>query len=283
VSDSLDVTVSDQRRYPQGVPSWVDVTQTDPDAGRAFYAELFGWVLTDVMSAGAPGSYVVATLDGHDVAGMAPAGDGEACRWRTYVAVEDADAVASAVTDVGGVVIAPPGEGGPAGRDATCADPQGARFQLWQARRRLGAQMVNSPGSWNFSILHTAAPDAVLPFYRTVFGWAVDSQLAFGMVRLPGYGDHLAATVDPHIHDRQESAPEGFADVVAGVEEDADADRAGWQVTFTVADRDASATTAERLGATVLSSSEDEWTREAVIRDPQGAVLTLSQFAPQEW
>ena len=51
---------------------------------------------------------------------------------------------------------------------------------------------------------------------------------------------------------------------------------------FTVADRDESAAMAERLGATVLSSSENEWTREAVIRDPQGAMLTLSQFAPTQ-
>jgi len=55
------------------------------------------------------------------------------------------------------------------------------------------------------------------------------------------------------------------------------------QVTFTVADRDDSATAAERLGATVLSSADTEWTREAVVRDPQGATLTLSQFAPPDW
>jgi predicted enzyme related to lactoylglutathione lyase len=281
--ESVDVVVTDDRHYPQGVPSWVDVGATDIRAAKTFYEGLFGWELADVMPSGGPGSYYVATLDGHDVAGLAPVDDPAGCRWRTYVAVDDADAVASAVAGAGGVVIAAPGEGGPGGRDATCADPQGAEFRLWQARRRLGAQVANSPGAWNFSILHSAAPGSVLPFYASVFGWAFDPQLGAGMVRLPGYGDHLAATVDPHIRERQKFAPEGFADVVAGVAEDADAGQAGWQVTFTVADRDASATTAERLGATVLSSSDTEWTREAVIRDPQGATLTLSQFAPQEW
>jgi hypothetical protein len=35
-----------------------------------------------------------------------------------------------------------------------------------------------------------------------VFGWAFDD-VGFGtMIRRPGYGDHLAATVDPDIHDR---------------------------------------------------------------------------------
>ncbi|MEP6650713.1 MAG: VOC family protein [Lapillicoccus sp.] len=279
---SLDVVVTDQRRYPQGVPSWVDVAQTDPEASQVFYGGLFGWELTNVMPPGAPGSYYVATLDGHDVAGMAPVEDAAECRWRTFVAVDEADAVTTAVTDAGGTVVAAADEGGPGGRDATCADPQGAVFHLWQARRRLGAQLANRPGAWNFSILHTPDPAAVVPFYAAVFGWAVDADQGAGMVRLPGYGDHLAATVDPHIYERQAFAPPGFADVVAGIAEDVDGAQTGWQVVFTVADRDESATRAQRRGATVLSSTENAWTREAIIRDPQGAILTLSQFSPPE-
>jgi len=282
MSDDQPV-LTDQRRYPHGVPSWVDVTQPDLEAAARFYGELFGWELTDVVPAGAPGSYLVATLDGHDVAALAPADASGRAAWRTYMAVDDADATAAAITTAGGVVLAAPADAGPGGRGATCADPQGNEFRLWQARGRLGAQVANAPGSWNFSILHSAAPGAVWPFYGEVFGWAVDPDLGAGMIRVPGYGDHLAATVDPHIHDRQSFAPPGFADVVARFLEDADPAEAGWQVSFTVADRDASAASAERLGATVLSTSEDAWTRDAVIRDPQGAVLSLSQFAPKAW
>ncbi len=103
------------------------------------------------------------------------------------------------------------------------------------------------------------------------------------MIRLPGYGDHLESTVDPQIRERQAQAPAGFADVVAGV--GADVSPGGedrWTVRFTVADRDDTVGAAERLGATVLSSADTPWTREAVIRDPQGAELTLSQFTPPE-
>ena len=53
-----------------------------------------------------------------------------------------------------------------------------------------------------------------------------------------------------------------------------------WQVSFTVADRDASAATAEELGGTVLDTEDAEWTKTATIRDPQGAELVLSQFTP---
>jgi hypothetical protein len=282
-SENDQVVLTDQRRYPQGVPSWVDVTQTDLAAASEFYRGLFGWELTHVMPSDAPDAYLVATLDGHDAAAVAPAGDAEGTRWRTYVACDDADATASAVAQAGGAVLIAPADAGPGGRTATCADPQGAVFHLWQAGRRLGAQVANLPGAWNFSILHTSDPGAVLPFYAAVFGWAADPELGAGMIRVPGYGDHLAATVDPRIHERQQFAPPGFADVVAGVMPDADPAQAGWQVTFTVADRDESVSAAERLGATVLSAADTEWTREAVVRDPQGATLTLSQFAPPEW
>jgi predicted enzyme related to lactoylglutathione lyase len=105
----------------------------------------------------------------------------------------------------------------------------------------------------------------------------VDLPGAGTMVQVPGYGEHLAATVDPGIFERQAGAPPGFADVVAGLVVD---DDPRWAVTFSVADRDDSAATAERLGATVLSSAVSMWTRTAVVRDPQGAELTISQFTP---
>jgi len=57
-------------------------------------------------------------------------------------------------------------------------------------------------------------------------------------------------------------------------------DEPSWSVTFSVADRDDSAATAERLGGTVVSSAEGMWSRTALVRDPQGAQFTLSQFTP---
>lgn len=38
--------------------------------------------------------------------------------------------------------------------------------------------------------------------------------------------------------------------------------------------------TVEANGAQVVWTAETRWTAEAVIRDPQGAELTLSQFTP---
>lgn len=276
----MTVEITDQRRYPQGVPCWVDTEQPDPQEASRFYAGLFGWTLTEAMPPGAPGSYLIATLDGHDVAAIGPA-TGDDARWTTYVAVDDADASAGAVERAGGAVLQAPADAGPGGRAATCADPGGAVFRLWQARRRLGAQLVNEPATWNFSDLQTTDLEAAIAFYQKVFGWEIDTGQGAGMIRLPGYGDHLESTVDPHIRERQAHAPAGFADVVAGVGDRVGPDGAPrWTVCLTVADRDDTVAVAERLGATVVSSADTPWTREAVIRDPQGAELTLSQFAP---
>lgn len=144
------------------------------------------------------------------------------------------------------VRLAPPEDAGPGGRAATCLDPDGAVFRLWQARRRLGAQLVNVPATWNFSDLHAADPERALGFYAAVFGWETALHDGSGMVRLPGYGEHPASTVDPDIHERQAGAPPGFADVVAGAATD---EHPGWAVRFTVADRDTSVAVAEQHGS----------------------------------
>ena len=278
--------MAEQRTYPHGVTCWIDTEQPDPAEAARFYAGLFGWTLTDAVPPDAPGTYLIATLGGQDVAAIGPATSGTAA-WHTYVAVDDADATAAAVTRLGGTVPAGPEDAGPGGRAATCTDPLGAGFRLWQAGRRPGAQLANTPGAWNFSDLHTPDRDAAMAFYGPLFGWlAVDMEQGAGtMIQVPGYGDHLAATVDPGIHERQASAPPGFADVIGGVVVVPAGEPARWHVTFTVADRDASAATAERLGAAVLTSSDDLWTRNALVRDPHGAQFTIAQFTPPdgEW
>jgi predicted enzyme related to lactoylglutathione lyase len=268
------------RTYPHGVSCWIDTEQPDPDAAAEFYGRLFGWTFTSVMPHGAPGQYLIAQLDGEDVAAVGSGAGAPA--WNTYFAVTDADSSAVDVADAGGVVLAGPEDAGPGGRTAACRDPQGAEFRLWQPYRRLGAQVANVPGAWNFSDLRTADRTASMEFYTRVFGW---KYLDFGpgfdaMISVPGYGDHLAATADPGIYERQVNAPPGFADVIGNLGAARGSASPHWQVSFTVADRDAGASLAESLGATVLSRSEHAWAALAVLRDPQGAELTLSEFRP---
>jgi uncharacterized protein len=275
--------MSEPRTYPHGVTCWIDTEQPDLQAASRFYSGLFGWALTDAAPPGPSGPYRIATLDGQDAAAIVATSAGAAA-WNTYVAVDDADATAAAVSAAGGTVVSAPTDAGPAGRTAACTDPAGAGFRLWQARGRLGAQVTNTPGAWNFSDLHTPDRDAAMAFYTPLFGWrAADLEQGAGtMLQVPGYGNHLAATVDPGIYERQASAPPGFADVIGGLAITGPGEVARWHVTFTVADRDDSAATAERLGATIVTPSDDLWTRNALVRDPQGAEFTISQFTPPD-
>ena len=144
-------------------------------------------------------------------------------------------------------------------------------------------QVANEPGAWNFSNLHTADLAAARDFYGPVLGWTYGEAGFATSVSVPGYGDHLEATVDPDIRTRQAHAPAGFADVVGAFEPLAAGETPHWQVVFTVADRDASVAAVEQLGGVVVSTAEDQWVRRAVVRDPQGAELVVSQFAPQAW
>jgi predicted enzyme related to lactoylglutathione lyase len=274
--------MTDPRTYPEGVPCWVDCAQPDTDAACAFYGELFGWSFSDALPADAPGSYLIATLDGRDAAAITSGDAG----WSTYVAVEDADAACARVSAAGGSVVDSPPPN-PGGRAVVCTDATGATIRLWQPGRRLGAQAVNEPGSWNFSDLRTGDPDTANAFYASVFGWesgAIDDGSGPLLWRRPGYADHLAATIDPGIHERHAAigAPPGFQDAVAWLMATTDGAPSHWHHSFAVADRDAAAATAERLGATVLSSMDTPWTKVAELRDPQGAELAISQFTPPD-
>ncbi|PUA81424.1 VOC family protein [Nocardioides currus] len=264
-----------QRTYPEGVTSWIDLEHPDPSVAQEFYGGLLGWRFVETGG----GAYLIAQLDGQDVAGIS---SGEGRTWTTYVAVDDAEAAAARVVAAGGRVVSPPTAFGPAGTAAYCEDPEGVAFALWQAGTRLGAQLTNAPGAWNFSDLHTTDPAAATAFYGSVFGWEV-SDLGFAtMIGRSGYGDHLAATVDPGIHERQSGVgvPPGFADAIGWLAPTTGDERPHWHVTFTVADRDATVAAVERLGGTVLATADSAWTRTAEVRDPAGAVFTASQFTP---
>lgn len=274
-----------QRTYPEGVTSWIDVEHRDLAAAREFYGGLFGWTFHEVGDERT--RYLVAQLDGQDVAGLAESADAAVPGsgvWNTYVAVDDAKRTAARVTAAGGRVVLPPTAAGDGGRKALCEDPGGVPFRLWEARNRQGAQVTNAPGTWNFSDLHSADPAGIADFYTAVFGWEL-SDTGFGaMIRRPGYGDHLAATVDPGIHERQASieTPPGFADAIGWLTEAAIDEQPGWQVTFTVADRDDTVAAVERLGGTVVATEDTDWTRTVVVRDPQGAACSACQFTPPE-
>ena len=265
------------RTYPEGVTSWVDVEVPDLDAAQAFYGGLFGWTVEQV----APG-YAIAKLDGLDVAGIASGSATPA--WNTYVAVDDADDAAARVRAHGGQVVAGPDAAGEAGRSVACADPAGVPFRLWQAGRR-----ARCPGGERAGRLELQRPAR----HRSLGRQGV---LRVG-VRLGGRRPRVRdADPAPRVrrpprrddrpgHPRTPGRgvrPPGFADAIGWLAPVQPDEQPHWHVSFTVADRDATVADVERLGGTVVRRTDTGWTREALVRDPQGAVFTASQFTPPD-
>lgn len=270
-----------KRTYPQGVPSWIDTQQPDVEAATSFYGSLFGWTFEDAMPPEVPRRYCIARLRGEDVCAIAGPGEGIPT-WRTYIAVDDADAAVDRLIAAGATVNSAPADHGDDGRAAALTDAGGIEFRVWQARRRPGAQVVNEPGSWNFSDIHAADLAGAIAFYEKAFGWEA-ADLGFAtIIRQPGYGGYLEATVDPDIRKRQAAAhvPHGFEDAIAWAAPTGADESPHWHVSFAVVDRDQTAAEALRLGAHVLRDENTDWTRTALIRDPQGAEFTVSQFTP---
>jgi predicted enzyme related to lactoylglutathione lyase len=245
------------------------------------------------MPAEAPGSYFVGRLRGRDVAAVGSQFDAgpPTAVWSTYIWVEGADDTAAEVSAAGGRVLVEPFDVLDAGRMAVCADPAGAVFDLWQPGTHRGAQLVNAPGTWNWSNLATTDMDGATAFYGAVFGWEAGT-VAFGemesvMWRRPGYADFLEQ-YDPDLRRRHSEfgTPEGFSDAIGWMMPlDPDQAAAGvpphWAVTFSVDDADVVAARAvERGGAVIVPPYDAGVVRIAVLRDPQGAVFTVSRFAP---
>lgn len=277
--------------YPPGVPCWVDTMQPDPDAAIEFYGALFGWELENRAPDGSPGPYYVAQLRGSDVAAIGGPDDGPAPFWNTYTSVERADDTVARVRAAGGDVIVEPMEIFGVGRMAVFTDPEGAVFSAWEPDAFIGAQLVNEPGTWNFSELNTRMPDDAVRFYNNVFGWdAIDvgvGESSFTFFTLAGYGDFLAQN-NPALRENQaaDGVTPGFENAVAWLIDQRNApDPAGnpphWSVTFATDDADDIASRAEQLGGKVIVPPFDaEPVRMTVIADPQGAVFTASKYQP---
>lgn len=280
--------MSERDGYIPGVPCWVDTSQPDPEASLPFYSGLFGWEFNNVMPEGSGGDYFVGYIRGGDVAavGTIPQGAPRVATWNTYIWVDSADETATKALKAGGGVAMEPFDVMQAGRMAVITDPEGAAFNVWQAKDHRGAKIVNEHGALNFNGLAVRDVEGAKAFYRAVFGWGT-LEMPMGVLwTLPGYGDHLEERT-PGLRQQmgQMGAPDGFIDVVAALNPIAGNDSqtpAHWNVTFGVDDAEGTAAKAKELGGEVVAGPYNApWTRLAVIKDPQGATFVAGQFVPE--
>lgn len=121
-----------------GAVCWYELVTTDVVAAATFYSSVFGWTAQAHGPAEGPGGYTEFRLGDTTIGGMMakpPMMPAEApSYWGVYFAVDDADAAAARITELGGQVIVGPTDIAP-GRFAFCADPTGAMFNILKSTR----------------------------------------------------------------------------------------------------------------------------------------------------
>lgn len=251
-----------------GTFCWPELSTPDPMAARAFYGDLFGWSAREIPTA--KGQYVILHLGAHEAAAVSAQNEeqrrhGLPPHWLSYIAVPDADAVASQAQQLGGRVLAGPFDVMEAGRMALLQDPAGATFALWQAGQHQGITAYQEAGALCWTELATRSAASAKAFYTQLLGWtAVPSKdPAMPYTEWTLEGTHFGGMME--ISDQW--GP-GWQDIPSH-----------WMVYFMVRDVDERAARAVALGGRIHVAPRDipKVGRFAVLADPQGAVFAVFQ------
>lgn len=253
--------MGERSAYAPGTFSWVDLSTTDQEAAKTFYAGLFGWEADD-RPVGDGVYYSMQQLGGRDVAAISPQPQeqrdaGVPPLWNSYITVASADEAAERAGSLGATVHAPPFDVMDAGRMAVIQDPQGAFFMAWEPRENIGARLVNSPGAFCWNELASPDVNGSLSFYGELFGWT---------------SEPFEDWPEPYHYlqngDQQNGAVRPLGD--SGLPP-------AWIVYFAVEDIEASLSRAESLGASRVAGPIDlgSAAKVGVAQDPQGATLAL--------
>ncbi|VDS08542.1 27 kDa antigen Cfp30B [Paracoccus haematequi] len=118
----------DQRRAGHG--NWTELMSSDPAAGFAFYADLFGWSKGEAMDMGEMGTYQLFRHDGADIGGMMGLGGAPRPCWLAYFGVNGVNPAIARIREGGGTVQHGPHEVPGGAHIAVATDPQGAWFAV---------------------------------------------------------------------------------------------------------------------------------------------------------
>ncbi|MDX1334833.1 MAG: VOC family protein [Gammaproteobacteria bacterium] len=250
--------------YEQGTFCWIDLATTDAGSAVVFYTSVFDWQVNDIPTPdGVP--YNLFQQDGHDVCAlyqmpseMMQAGTPPA--WNSFIAVDDADAMAEQVVARGGSVIQQPFNVMDFGRMAVLKDPDGAVFSFWQNMSKMGERIVNVPNTWCWNELYCNNPEQEIAFYEALFSWTHDiskNPMGLDYVTYKRDGQELAGMLQ--------------------IQSDWGSMPPAWGVYFTVADVQETMAKVKAAGGKVLMDpmpipGVGEFTS---VTDPQGAFFNI--------
>jgi uncharacterized protein len=245
---------------------WHELRTTDLKGATDFYTHVVGWKTLD---SGSPGGmpYTLLTTEGVPVAGLMQLtpdmlAGGMRPSWAGFIGVDDVDAAAKRIEEAGGKLHCPPMDIPETGRFVSAEDPQGAMFLVYKSFQKSSPPRpaAGAPGTIGWNELSANDEKSVWPFYASIFGWKVDTEMDMGPMGIyrifnnggPRLGGMM--TRDPN------NSPIPF-----------------WLYYLSVEDIDAAVTrTQEKQGRLLMGPQEvpgGQWI--VLAMDPQGAMFSL--------
>jgi uncharacterized protein len=242
---------------------WYELMTTDMEAAKVFYAEVVGWGVQDASVPGMP--YSLFTAAGASVSGLMLLPEdarktGLRPTWLGYVGVDDVDAAAERVKELGGAVHVPPKEIPNISRFSIAVDPQMATIALfkWLDGGQDQPPDLDAPARVGWHELLAADWEQAFAFYRELFGWqkAQTDTGAAGTYQLFSAGGETIGGM----YTKPAMEPVPF-----------------WLYYFNVGDIDVAIMRVKAGGGTILNGPIEVLGKRWIARctDPQGAIFAL--------
>jgi predicted enzyme related to lactoylglutathione lyase len=155
---------------------WYELATTDMQSAKAFYTAVVGWGTQDISMPGE--AYTLFTAGGTSVSGVMELTQdarnmGLRPGWLGYVGVDDVDAAAERIKELGGAVHVPPTDIPDISRFSIAVDPQTATIALlkWLNGSHGPRAEPDAPGRVGWHELLAADWEKAFAFYRELFGW----------------------------------------------------------------------------------------------------------------
>jgi predicted enzyme related to lactoylglutathione lyase len=248
---------------------WYELTTTDAEAAKAFYADVVGWGMRDASMPGA--AYTLFTAGEVAVAGLTglPAEArkmGAQPRWMGYVGVDDVDAATDRVKRLGGTVYVPPTDVPDVSRFSVVADPQMATLALVKGLKSGQEQpaALSAPGHVGWHELSAVNWEKAFAFYGELFGWQKVHAEVGGIGTYQLFS--AAGQTIGGMSNKPLSVPMPF-----------------WLYYFNVGDIDATAERVKTGGGKILEGPIEARGGNRIVRctDPQGAMFALRAGRPE--
>ncbi|MGB0680783.1 MAG: VOC family protein [Polyangiales bacterium] len=256
----------------RGCFCWFGLMTREPAKATAFYTEALGWTTQSYEIPGM-GESTVYLADGKPFGHVVLLEHAPAevpSHWLSYLAVADVDAACKQVEALGGNVCIPAFDLPTIGRTAVVNDPAGAAFHLFTPEKdgETLSVMGHAPGQVCWTELMVDDPEALIPFYRALFGWHITRT---PMATAEYYSIELGDTAKSKVGGLMKRPPE------------APAMPPHWMLYFLVPNLSEANGKVKRLGAQLLMENVDipDTGAFSLLQDPTGAHSYLFEWRSQ--